>query len=231
MEIFGLSIKGTLKPNLRVLVVPTILIGSLLIVSVIVIKNGINQISSQVKTLSELSKSEKKLEEKANVLKNMGPIVVDQADQTVIAIPKNNPSVLMLFQLSQLANEKELVVVEKEVAVSREDKSGITSSIVTLKAVGQIEQIIPFLQGIKTLAPLSNIMEVNMKEDKSFIEIETKVAVYYSDFPTTIPALTQPINKLTKNEEQIYEKISGLKLPDLTQLSPKEPGVREDPFN
>lgn len=231
MEIFGLSIKGTLKPNIRVLVVPVVLIGLLFVVSVVVLKNGINQISSQMKTLNELSGSEKKLEEKANLLKNMGPIVVDQADQTVIAIPEKNPAVVMLFQLSNLANEKELIVTEKEVAVPSRSKDGIESSIVTLKAVGQIEQILPYLLEIKTLAPLSNIIEVNMKEDKTFLEIETKVAVYYSDFPTTIPSVAQPVNKLSKNEEQIYERISDLRLPNLSELSPNDPTIREDPFN
>lgn len=231
MEIFGISIKGIVKPNIRVLLLPLLLISFLLIISLVVFKNGVAKISSQLKQLKDARKIESTLQEKINLLQQMGGAVLSQSDLTVIALPENNPALIMLIQLNSLADKYALAITEKQVSMPLEAQGGLSKATITFKTGGELLQLTDFIKGMRSLAPLSTLDEVSISKEAGVLTAEAKISVYFGKFPEELPPLTQPIKALTDGEELIFEKILGLTKPEFIELSPTEPGIREDPFN
>ena len=231
MEIFGVSCEGTLKPNIRIMLVPLVLIGLLLITSVAVAKNGITKISGQLKQLNSEKRTENTLTEKAGVLQQMEGVVLDNADKTVIALPSENPSIMMLVQLNSLAEKHELVFTKREVTKTNIRIEGLQGVLISFAMQGDMEKIINFIKDVNSIAPLSNFTEVRISEKQGLYVADVGLNVFYSQFPEKIPSLNQPVTQLS-NQEQIYlEKLSNLTPPAFIELPPTEPSVREDPFN
>jgi hypothetical protein len=56
------------------------------------------------------------------------------------------------------------------------------------------------------------------------------ISFYWSDFPTTLPAIDKPLNELTIEENNLIGVISGYKKPLFTELQPDESRERPRPF-
>lgn len=231
MEIFGISVKGVIKPNVRVLFFPAVLVSFLLIISLVVFKNGVTNISSQLKQLKAARKTEGTLQEKVNLLQQMGGAFLSQSDLAVIALPENNPALTMLVQLSTLAEKHDLTITQKEVARPLEAQAGMSKATVSVKTGGELYQLTDFIKEIRRLAPVSTLDEIQIDSQSGLLTANAEVTVYFSKFPEKLPPLTEPIKVLTNEEELIFKEISGLTKPEYVELSPSEPGFRENPFN
>ncbi len=231
MEIFGLSIKGTIKPNVRVLIIPSVLIGSLVILSLVVFKNGYLRISTQIKQLRDAEQIENTLTTKIDTLQQIRGIALDQADKVVIAVPEKNPAIMMLAQLNFLANDYSLIVENKVVNPPRVKEGELSTVKILFSIEGELLPLIGFLKGINNLTPLSSIESANIALRGNIARIEVAITTYFGEFPTKIPPITQPITTLTDQEKVQLEKLSALKEPEFIELDPTQPDKREDPFN
>lgn len=231
MEFFGISIKGTLRPNIRVLALPLFLISLLFILALVVFKNGFTRISSQIKELQQARVKENILQEKVDRLQQVREVVLSQADLTVVALPKKNPAILMFVQLNSSAAEQSLILLGKEAKSLVETGTDLSRMEIKFETEGEISQIISFLKNIKTFAPLSTIEQVQMESEGGLLTVEVRLWVYWAGFPEKLPPLTQPIRTLTEQEEQVYAIISELTKPEFVELAPSGPSEREDPFN
>ncbi|MCH7641469.1 hypothetical protein IID22_04705 [Patescibacteria group bacterium] len=231
MEIFGLSIEGTVKPNIRTLAVPVFVVVVLLILAFVIGQTGIRQITSKIKELGESRKVENKLEARATVLERVEGVVLGQADVSIIALPEKNPSLLMLTQLSTQAEKHSLTLLGKKTRAGAPAGKGITSGEISFSLKGDLKEIIEFLKDIKTLAPLSSIDEVSVKLEGGEATVGILLSIYWSSFPTELPPITQPITELKQEEQAILDRISVLQKPEFITLTPSSPSEREDPFN
>lgn len=231
MEFFGLSIEGTVKPNIRILAVPVFVVVILLILALVVGQSGIRQITSKIKELGEARKVENRLEARATVLERIEGVVLGQADVSIVALPQKNPSLLMLNQLSTTAEKHGLTLLGKKTRVGVPAGKGIASGQISFILKGDLQKILEFLKDIKTLAPLSSIDEVGVNIEGGEATVSTLLSIYWSDFPTELPPITQPITELNQEEQTILDRISVLQKPEFITLTPSSPSEREDPFN
>lgn len=231
MEIFGLSIKGTVKPNTRILAVPVTLIIVLSFMALKIGQNGIARITTKIKELREAQRVEHTLDARATLLGREEGVVLGQADLSTVALPEKNPSLLMLNQLSLAAERHALDLAGKKVAQGVPTGQGVLSGQVSFVLIGNLQEIIEFLKEIKTLAPISTIDEVNIKIDGGEARVNANLSVYWSSFPRELPPISQPIDKLSQEEQSLINRISQLLKPEFVTLPPSAPVEREDPFN
>jgi Tfp pilus assembly protein PilO len=232
MEIFGLSVKGVIRPNVRVLLIPAILAGSLTIISLVAIKNSYTRISAEISKLQEAERTENILQEKVNLLTEMSPLLISQTDQTVVALPDKNPSIVMLIQLNLLAEKYSLVFLNKEAGSPSELSGSLSRTPISFSLEGEMSQLISFVKEISSLAPLSTVDE--MRTSKALEEgynMSIKMSVYFSEFPEKIPPLTEPVKTLNSDEQRTLDIVQKLKKPEIVEVTTTRPEKREDPFN
>ncbi|MFV1917393.1 MAG: hypothetical protein ACC618_02865, partial [Patescibacteria group bacterium] len=199
MTIFGISIKGTLAPNIRILIVPAVVVSTMVVLVIVAFHQGFSRISSQLKELEEAKKIESVLQEKVDLLRQLEGEVLSQADISLIAMPEKNPSILTFSQLTSLATEKGLEITERKARPKFQEKSALSTMRISYSFEGNIDQIVDFLQAIKTYAPVTTVGKVDI-ELKEVLTGEVSLTVYWGDFPKELPALTEPIKNLDTKE-------------------------------
>ena len=230
MVILGLSVERVLKPNIRIMAPPIFLAVVLVICGVIVFKNGLAAMYSQLKKLEDVDKTLAILQEKVDILREIQGIVLSQADISVVSLPNRNPSLIMLSQLGNLANQKEVVIVNKSTQGATSGLTGLFSMQIRLNVEGQFTNLLSFASDIGKIAPLSTVDEVDIATSGEGVNSSLSLSIYWGDFPTKIPAITEPIKTLTTSEEDLLDQLANLTRPELTDLGATLPVSRENPF-
>lgn len=230
MAILGISFERIIKPNVRILTPPILLAIVLVFLGIFVVKNGLERIYAQLNKLEEVDKTLVILQEKVDILREIQGVVLNQADISVISLPEKNPSLLMLTQLNNLVQEKEVTIINKSIQVAQSDSSGIFSMLIRLELEGEFTNILSFIQDIEKVAPLSTVEETDFEKIINGVTSNVSLSVYWGDFPTKIPAITEPIKTLTASEGILLDQLANLIRPELTNLKASQPISRDNPF-
>lgn len=231
MDIFGISVKGTIKPNIRILATPVLMALVLVFLTVFIFKNGISRMLDEIKNLEDARKTETILQEKVNILRRIEGVVLSQADISAMAIPERVPSMLMLVQINKLAEKYSINLSSKETQIQSRGDVDLPSMRISLTAEGELTGIVNFLKEIDTLAPISTLDEIEYNQDEGGkINTTISLSIFWGDFPTKIPPITEPIKTLSIKEEKLLEQLADLQKPELIDLKASEPTTRESPF-
>lgn len=230
MEVFGLSIEGSLKPNIRILAFPVILVIIVVVLAFIIGQRGITQITTSLKDLRDIEATSNAYEARVNSLEKIGEVVIDQTDTTLVALPEKNPSLIMIYQLNRLADNYSLDL--SSIGTNSGSPIGqIQKGQITFVVGGGSRDVIDFMKEIKRITPLSTVDLVDMKTEGETTQASMQITIYWSGFPTELPPISQPIVELSRGEQKLVELLSQLTKPEFITLSPSEPSTREDPFN
>ena len=230
MAILGISFEKIIKPNVRILTPPIFLVIALVLLGIFVVKSGLERIYAQLNELEDVNKTLAILQEKVDVLREIQGIVLSQADISVISLPEKNPSLLMLTQLNNLAQANVVSIINKSIQVAQSDSSGIVSMQLRLELEGEFTNILSFIRDIQKVAPLSTVEEIDIEKIINEITSNVSLSVYWGDFPTRIPPITEPIKTLTAKEEVLLDQLGNLTRPELTDLKASQPIIRDNPF-
>lgn len=230
MTIFGISLKGTFATNIKVLAFPSILAISLIVLSILVFKNGVSRIYEKLDELEELDKTVSTLEEKVGILRQIEGIVLEQVDTSLVSLPEKNPSMISLQQLENLAQNKGIEIINKTSKGKQSALPSLFSGSIDLELTGQLQNLLNFLQDLDTIAPITTIAEINIKGEENGVSSSSALSVYWGTYPTKIPPITEPIKTLTQNEENLLGKLTALNKPDLVKLEAQAPSTRVNPF-
>jgi Tfp pilus assembly protein PilO len=230
MSIFEFSFKHSLKPNLRILVIPVLMAIIIIFLGVFVVKNGMERITNKLEELDNFEATVITLQEKVNILREIEGIVLNQADITVVTIPDKNPTLIMLSQIETQASEKTVDILNKTTQSQMSGSEGLISARVNLNLTGDLTNILDFLLNLDDLAPISTIDEVDLANSGDLAASNLTMSVFWGDFPTRIPPITEPIKTLTAQEENLVNQLAKLKRPELIELKPEAPTIRENPF-
>lgn len=233
MVILGFSSK-TLGPNIRILALPFISVVVLIFLFIFVIKFGYAQINGQLKGVKETTRIERILKEKASFLRQIKGSALEETGPSLTAHPHTNPSVWMVSHLRAFGQSFSLISKDLRLTFSQEGNNDINKAEINTKVESNdMSAILSFLSSFQEVAPISTINEVNLKQEKGkgVVSAEVKITVYWSNLPTKIPPITEPITALTENELKTLNFVSGLKPPAFTSLSPAFPIERLNPFN
>lgn len=229
---FGITLKGTIEPNVRVIALPVLGTLFLVVLTIIAIKTGIVQIANQAKDLKQARITETILESKLELLKQLGGEVLSDADVTAIALPEKNPGIITLYHLSSLAMNHNVLINDRSMKVSPSNADTDTSmGELTIAISGDLASILDLVKEVKTIAPLVTLQKIYLQEEGDVILANADLTVYWSVYPEKLPPLTEPITDLTEEEKVLFEELQKLSKPEFVELLPSSPSLRVDPFN
>lgn len=222
--------KGLFGANVSAILIPSVYLLVSIILFVFGAKMGIAKISEQSGTLNEARKTQGVLAQKENLLRQIETEISSQVDVLANVVPEKNPALIMISQLKNLALVSGVTITTFKIGAQND--AGVVSFVdVSYDADGALTSVIPFLNTVKTLAPISTIETAKINQQGGLASANVRIRVYFADYPTKLPSLTEAVNELTDEEKGLLDTLSGLTLPTFTTLTPQEPAVRESPFN
>lgn len=221
--------KGLTGAKISAILVPALFLAASLLLLVFGVKAGLGRISEQRSVLSEAQKAQTTLTEKENILRDVQSLVPGHVAILANVLPEKNPGLIMISQLKNLATVSGVTLTTLKIG-SENTTANIAFTDLTFDADGEFNSLISFLDSLKTLAPLSSIASADINQLGGFASANVNLKVYFAEYPTRLPSLTEPVADLSPEENKLLETLSGLSLPTFTTLTPQEPLLRENPF-
>lgn len=222
--------KGLFTANVSAILIPSVYFLVSIILFIFGLRTGIAKISEQSSTLNEARKTQGVLQQKESLLRQIETEVSSQVDVLANVVPEKNPALIMISQIKNLALVSGVTITTFKIGAQND--AGMVSFVdLSYDADGALTSIIPFLNTVKTLAPISTIDTAKINQQGGVASANVRIRVYFAGYPTILPSLTEAVNELTDEEEGLLDTLSGLTLPVFSTLTPQEPTVRENPFN
>ena len=232
MAIFGISKYKIFNPNIKLIMFPTLLLGVLVVLFVVLVQNGYHQIVTELDELEESQKTESLLFQKLSSLRGIDQSILDKADVTLIALPESNPSSFFLTHMKREGEEKGVVLIKFETRGFTSSSKEISEAQIKLQAEAvDIRSFVDYLQSLRKVLPIATIKKVELTGRSAVVDMDIEIAVYWSDLPTQLPPITEPIRSLDASEQEILSEIVAFKKPEFVVLDPADPSDRENPFN
>ena len=222
------------NPNLKLLVPQASLVIILILLFVFLFKNGYAKINSQFEEIRKAKETEKLLSEKASVLTDVQQNVLGYTEKIALALPDKNPATWVISQVRKGVDDNSLVLSNVELRQLKTDGelSNMELEIEVKAGADKLTNILSFIQYLDDFAPLTQPKEIKIEEPKDE-EITTTVVlvIFWSEFPTKLPPLNQPVSEISFNEQELLNRISSLKSPEFTMLPPQPATERVTPFD
>jgi len=213
----------------KLLAVPIALFGLLIILFIVTVRIGLNQVNNFNLSIQELEENSKILAQKTSTLRNLEERLLSVSDSTLIAIPEDNPLFSVVSQMRLLAQEN-LVVFKDLEAGGGSNGNDLNSVSVSFDVSGSVGDVSNFLAQLETISPLVTIDDIDLSEVGDEYKVSITLASYWAMLPAQIPSLTQAVESLTYEEQILLNKLSNLKKPSFSSLE-AEINVREkNPF-
>lgn len=203
-----------------------------MVLFVVLVQNGYQRITSELDDLEVSRKTESLLLQKLSSLREIDSSILDKANVTLIALPESNPSSFFLTHLKRVGGDKSVVFTKlKTVSLSTAGEE-ISTSEIRLEAEAQdIRSFVDFLQELRKVLPIASIKKVEITNENDRMDMDATMVVYWSDLPTQLPPIMEPIRFLDTDEQIILSKIVAFTEPDFVILDPANLTDRENPFN
>lgn len=230
-----------LPPNVRTLLLPVASVLILVFLSTLVLKTAFSKVNLSSLRMQKLQKDEQVYKQKQVFLQEIKEQTLSQSDAALTALPEDNPALIGMSQLKNLAESTQVIL--KEIALGSEDKTSgeIEGVLLSFDATGTFENILKFLRTIQGAAPIARLDTVKIsQQSESISAIRASLKVYWSSFPGQIPAINEPIKQLTSSEQEVLVRLMELKPPpffpatpatSLPSAQPQVPSTRKNPFS
>lgn len=217
-ESLRLSIKSSLP--LIIVIVLFLVVGNFGIGKIVDLQT---QVSSGQNNLNVLKN-------KLSILQNISSDVLASGDISLAAVPEDNPSLAVVSQIRTISSQNTLSVSNIKTGGEVQDSSGLSRVDISFEVEGARVQVFTFLDAIEKIAPITLIDKVKISEVSGVDRAQVNVKSYWSNLPSTIPALTESVSDLTESEKTVLTDINGLTLPAFVSLSPSVTPGKTDPF-
>ena len=224
--------KPNLPPDIKIIIVPIASLLALLVLGYLLLSLGLTKILDQQKQIGDMEKEVTVLDQKSTILSNITPTIAQNANQFSFALPAEDPAPMVFSQFKVLASTTGVAVGSlSSHPVTKADTLPETNIIV--EVTGPLPGVFSFLTGLKDIAPLVVVDSVTLSQDKDSNGMIADITVnsFWSAYPATIPASSDPITDLSSSEKDMITEIATYKTPEFTELTPTEPSSsRSNPF-
>ena len=215
--------------------IPVLVILTVFLVSLGLYKEGIPRITTLRKQLSDSRRAQTVLENKISILKEVRDSNLIQVDTVYVALPEKNPAPLVISHIKTISETHGITLRDLDLSKPKvtETANGLNSAELEFDISSKdMTSLINFLLDIRNVSPIINMDEIEIgAEVEGTFASNVKTFVYWASLPETLPSLTEAIDTLTSEEQQLIGRVSNLKMPVFTKLDPQPPGIREVPFN
>jgi len=197
--------------------------------------NLFHRISSLQSQINSAESQRNSLQKKVNNLRQAQIEIASSnaTDVVAMALPAQNPSLLILSQIRTQIFENQLSLIEAK--VDKLDSAGkvLLPLRINLSVEGKYNNLSVFLDQLPQLLPLLQIESLEVRVRNERYQAELNLRSYWSPFPETLPALTQAINPISASEKDTIQRLSEFTMPstlNYTTLEPSAPETRSNPF-
>jgi len=231
MEAFNINSKKILGPDIRILFVPVVLLVGIFFLFTFSFKFILPRITTQTQKIKEVRGRMVLLEEKIEILREIRERLLYDTDVSLVAVPDTNPGLWKFSQIKGYAEENQVNIENSKVGGEIIDKRQITKVRYTVKVNGSLEDIFAYLNDLINSSPMVNFSSAKLTTSRGEVYVTFDMETYHWELPTKIPAITEPVKRLSNDEENVLSYLSKLKKPEFTVLEPSGPYDRKDPFN
>ena len=213
------------SPDTRILLLPVLYLVILIIVLIISLRIGYTKIKSQKVSLASLKKMENVLKEKEATLREFQDMASKYVTDANVALPQKNPILFVISQMKNLSNEKLLVLENFSLGKGTSESIKVSFSI-----YGDLEQLVSFTRDTQNLSPVTTLNQVKIAFADEMATFDTSLNTFWAPYPEKIPSVSEPIVKLTSEENETLKSLSSLIPPAFSVTSPTGPYPRVSPF-
>lgn len=170
------------------------------------------------------------LTEKLELLRTISVTGVHDSNTATNALPDANPSLLVIYQLRNLAANDGLVLTGIRSKINQSDGSDLNSISVSFNIAGEKTKVEPFLLKVATIAPVSLLSKIKVSEAGGIVSGDVTVQSFWSALPTQLPATIEGFQELTEADKQTLSVVDSLTQPTFMELPPAESSGKPNPF-
>jgi hypothetical protein len=227
------KIKG-IDPTIKVLATPVLVIIGSLLLAAFIIWNGYPKVMAGLQNINESKKDKNSLEERLSVLQDFSKgALSNQSNVVFIVLPDKNPGAALVSQIKILTANNNLFINEVSSLQTNDFQSDIVSITLDYKLLANdMRSAISFLKDLESVAPILTTKTVDITRVDEGIQVNLSIDLYWSDLPTKLPEITEPLTELSAKDRETLNIIQSYKMPQFVNLSPRARNEeRENPFN
>ena len=218
-----------IDPNLRVLLIPLVLIIVSLGLLVFSVNMGYKQITGQLGQLNEIEEREIKLATKLEILREVQAGLLEYSNASLIAVPDKNPVAWTSSLLKKSIYQNNLTL-KKVKGNARLNDGALYDVILGLELGGELKDLMSFAGSTMEMAPIIKIKSMDISKEKDSYVAKVESVTHWADLPKKLPALDEPITTLSENELRVLADLKTLLRPEFNVLEPQTESSRQSPF-
>ena len=192
---------------------------------------GFSRIAGVRQQISQSQRDKAVLGQKLDLLSTVSATVATEATIASVAVPAGNSVLAVIWQLKTLGVGSGVLLSNIKAAAEVKDESGLSRSDVSFEVSGARSSVLAFLKGISEFAPLVVLDKIKLNEIGGAVRANIALKSFWSEFPTKLPATTEPITDLTTEERKILGELSALRQPAFVEIpAAAQTSGRSDPF-
>lgn len=223
----------SLGANMKILVVPVLALLVLVVLFLVLLKSGYSRVASVLREIDAREEEIGTLNQRITVLRRFNQDLSNEADAAYFTLPDKNTTLVVLSQMKSASAEVGATISNVQMVGTRTAGQPVESSGLTWHGQMQdIDTILNLLNTIDERVPLTNMARISSERtgDGGFGS-DFDLQLFWSPLPRQLPALTEPLQDLTQEEEELLRSLANRIKPDFLDLSPEPPQDRTDPFN
>lgn len=220
------------KSQFNFLIKPVSILVVIVLLFVLVISFGVNQITSVRTKIAAGNKSETTLKQKAQTLETVAEILPGDVTFLDIVLPSKGSVLYGLSQIKSQALTNNIVLSSLKTGTSIPESDGVYKTSISFDAEGEEQAIYIFLNSFSKLLPLMNVDKVSINKSDELARASVSISVFSSELPKKIPALTESVKELSKDEIKTLTELSTYGMPQFVEPEVENSSPKKvDPFN
>lgn len=209
---------------------------ALIVLYFVLYSQGFKRIIKFYGQYQTLNKQKETMALKLEELKKLDSTLLSKSDTVVIALPQSNDSSVALSNVRNVFSDSEIIVSKinlnsNEAEEKESAKEKLSYSIIDLElSLTDFEDLLISLDRIYSSLPLIIVNSAELT--KSNIDIKGKISLsnYWSQIPTVIPDIKEPIVKLSESEIKFLNEISTFETFQSSEFETTRDDGRVNPF-
>ncbi|MFZ3301759.1 MAG: hypothetical protein WA152_03540 [Microgenomates group bacterium] len=220
------------KSQINFIAKPAAILGVIVLLFILVLTFGMKQITTVRTKIAAGNKSEATLRQKAQTLETVAEILPGDVTFLDVVLPSKGSVLYGLSQIKNQALSNSIALSSLKTGTQIPESDGVSKISISFDAEGEEQSIYNFLNSFSKLLPLMNVDKVSLNKSGDLARASVSVSVYSSELPKKIPALTESVKELTKDEIATLTELATYGMPQFVEPeAANSNSTKTDPFN
>lgn len=220
-------------PTLKLVLGPTLTVVAISVLFFYLINFSYPIITGKLTEISEGKKTENTLSERVELLKIFREgILDDKSEEIYTVLPDENSSAVLISQFKEDLDRESLRLSSVEVVGEKEGTEIFKMKVVYKFSTDDFNKPLSVALALKETAPLTTVDKIKAAKDvNNSINAEVTTSIYWSALPDKLPSLTEPVVKISEEDQQVLDRVLRYRYPRENKLNPEINNLRNNPFN